>query len=64
LGIPRNTVDRWYRNRSVTGFPAKAGRIGSADYWFEDEFLASSVTRRVLASGPAPSSSRNCSSSP
>jgi hypothetical protein len=37
--FPRSTVERWYRNRSVTGFPAKAGRIGSADYWFEDEFF-------------------------
>jgi hypothetical protein len=38
-GIPRTTVDGWYRDRVRTGFPEKAARIGRTDYWYEDEWL-------------------------
>jgi len=40
LGIGRSTLEGWYRKRAVTGHPDKAGRIGRADYWFADEWLA------------------------
>jgi hypothetical protein len=36
-GVPRTTVDGWYRDRARTGHPEKAGRIGATDYWYEDE---------------------------
>jgi hypothetical protein len=39
-GVPRSTVDGWYRDRATTGHPEKAGRIGRTDYWFEDEWTA------------------------
>jgi hypothetical protein len=39
-GVPRTTVDGWYRDRARTGHPAKAGRIGRTDYWYEDEWTA------------------------
>lgn len=39
-GIPRTTVDGWYRDRIRTGHPQKAGRIGRTDYWYEDEWTA------------------------
>jgi hypothetical protein len=39
-GAPRTTVDGWYRDRSRTGHPEKAGRIGRTDYWYEDEWTA------------------------
>lgn len=39
-GVPRTTVDGWYRERARTGYPEKAGRIGRTDYWFEDEWTA------------------------
>ena len=39
-GIGRSTLEGWYRNRAVTGHPDKAGRIGRADYWYADEWLA------------------------
>jgi hypothetical protein len=39
-GIPRTTVNGWYRNRARTGHPEKAGRIGLTDYWYEDEWTA------------------------
>jgi hypothetical protein len=39
-GIPRTTVNGWYRDRASTGHPEKAGRIGRTDYWFEDDWLA------------------------
>ena len=39
-GIPRTTVDGWYRDRARTGHPEKAGRIGRTDYWYEDEWTA------------------------
>jgi hypothetical protein len=39
-GIPRTTVDAWYRDRATTGHPEKAGRIGRTDYWYEDEWTA------------------------
>ena len=39
-GIPRSTVDGWYRDRTRTGHPEKAGRIGRTDYWYEDEWIA------------------------
>jgi len=39
-GVPRNTVDGWYRNRDRTGHPEKAGRVGRTDYWYEDEWTA------------------------
>ena len=40
LGIGRSTLEGWYRKRAVTGHPEKAGRIGRADYWYADEWLA------------------------
>jgi len=40
LGIGRSTLEGWYRKRAVTGHPDKAGRIGRADYWYADEWLA------------------------
>lgn len=39
-GVPRSTVDGWYRDRARTGHPEKAGRIGRTDYWYEDEWTA------------------------
>ena len=39
-GVPRTTVDGWYRDRARTGYPEKAGRIGRTDYWYEDEWTA------------------------
>jgi hypothetical protein len=39
-GVPKTTVNGWYRNRARTGHPEKAGRIGRADYWYEDEWTA------------------------
>jgi hypothetical protein len=39
-GVPRTTVNGWYRERARTGHPEKAGRIGQTDYWFEDEWTA------------------------
>jgi hypothetical protein len=39
-GVPRTTVDGWYRERARTGHPEKAGRIGRTDYWYEDEWTA------------------------
>jgi hypothetical protein len=39
-GVPRTTIDGWYRNRARTGHPEKAGRIGRTDYWYEDEWTA------------------------
>ena len=39
-GVPRTTVNGWYRDRARTEFPEKAGRIGRTDYWFEDEWAA------------------------
>ena len=39
-GVPPTTVSRWYRDRSETGHPEKAGRIGQTDYWYEDEWTA------------------------
>jgi hypothetical protein len=39
-GVGRSTVDGWYRNRAVNGYPEKAGRIGRTDYWYEDEWTA------------------------
>jgi hypothetical protein len=39
-GVPRTTVDAWYRDRARTGHPGKAGRIGRTDYWYEDEWTA------------------------
>jgi hypothetical protein len=38
-GVPPSTADFWYRNRSRTGHPDKAGRIGRTDYWYEDEWV-------------------------
>jgi hypothetical protein len=38
--VPRTTVNGWYRNRTRTGHPEKAGRIGLTDYWYEDEWTA------------------------
>jgi hypothetical protein len=37
-GVPRTTVNGWYRERARTGHPEKAGRIGRTDYWYEDEW--------------------------
>jgi hypothetical protein len=37
-GVPRTTVDGWYRERARTGHPEKAGRFGRTDYWYEDEW--------------------------
>ena len=39
-GVPKSTVDAWYRDRARTGHPEKAGRIGRTDYWYEDEWTA------------------------
>jgi len=39
-GVPPTTASNWYRNRAKTGHPEKAGRIGQADYWYEDEWDA------------------------
>jgi hypothetical protein len=39
-GVPRTTVDGWYRDRARTGYPEKAGRVGRTDYWYEDEWTA------------------------
>jgi len=39
-GVPRTTVNGWYRDRARTGHPEKAGRIGQVDYWYEDEWTA------------------------
>src|ERR1700751_2698146 len=39
-GVPKATVNGWYRDRARTGHPEKAGRIGRADYWYEDEGTA------------------------
>ena len=39
-GIPRTTINGWYRERARTGHPEKAGRIGRTDYWYEDEWTA------------------------
>ncbi len=39
-GVPPGTVNGWYRDRARTGHPEKAGRIGRADYWYEDEWTA------------------------
>jgi hypothetical protein len=39
-GVPPSTAAIWYRDRSVTGHPEKAGRIGRTDYWYEDEWTA------------------------
>ena len=37
-GVPPSTASTWYRDRATTGHPEKAGRIGRADYWYEDEW--------------------------
>jgi hypothetical protein len=39
-GVPRTTIDGWYRDRARTGHPEKAARIGRTDYWYEDEWTA------------------------
>ena len=39
-GVPASTVIGWYRNRSRTGHPEKAGRIGRTDYWYDDDWTA------------------------
>jgi hypothetical protein len=39
-GVPKTTVNGWYRERTRTGHPEKAGRIGRTDYWYEDEWTA------------------------
>ncbi len=39
-GVPRTTINGWYRERARTGHPEKAGRIGRVDYWYEDEWTA------------------------
>jgi hypothetical protein len=39
-GVPKTTVNGWYRERARTGHPEKAGRIGRTDYWYEDEWTA------------------------
>jgi hypothetical protein len=39
-GVPKSTVDGWYRNRARTGHPEKAGRIGRIDYWYDNEWTA------------------------
>jgi hypothetical protein len=39
-GVPRTTIDGWYRDRARAGYPEKAGRVGRTDYWFEDEWTA------------------------
>jgi hypothetical protein len=37
-GVPKTTVNGWYRDRVRTGHPEKADRIGRTDYWYEDEW--------------------------
>jgi hypothetical protein len=39
-GVPKTTVNGWYRSRARNGHPEKAGRIGRTDYWYEDEWTA------------------------
>jgi len=39
-GVPKSTVDGWYRDRARTGHPEKAGRVGRTDYWYADEWTA------------------------
>lgn len=39
-GVSRQSLYLWIRDRAVNGYPEKAGRIGSTDYWFEDEWAA------------------------
>ena len=39
-GVPKTTVNGWYRDRARTGHPEKAGRVGRTDYWYEDEWTA------------------------
>jgi hypothetical protein len=39
-GVPRTTVDGWYRDRGRTGYPEKAGRVGRTDSGSEDEWTA------------------------
>jgi len=39
-GVPKSTVNGWYRDRARTGHPEKAGRVGRTDYWYEDEWTA------------------------
>lgn len=39
-GVPVTTMYGWYRDRTRTGHPEKAGRIGRTDYWYEDEWTA------------------------
>lgn len=39
-GVPRTTLNGWYRDRARNGFPGKAGRIGRTDYWYDDEWTA------------------------
>ena len=39
-GVPKSTVDGWYRDRARTGHPEKAGRIGRTVYWYDDEWTA------------------------
>jgi hypothetical protein len=39
-GVPKSTVNGWYRDRARSGHPEKAGRIGRTDYWYEDEWTA------------------------
>ena len=39
-GVPPTTASNWYRNRAKTCHPEKAGRIGQADFWYEDEWDA------------------------
>ncbi len=39
-GVPKSTVDGWYRDRARTGHPEKAGKIGRTDYWYDDEWTA------------------------
>jgi hypothetical protein len=39
-GVPKTTVNGWYRDRARTRHPEKAGRIGRTDYWYEDEWTA------------------------
>jgi hypothetical protein len=40
LGVSRQSLFRWYRNRAVTGYPEKAGQVGGTDVWYEDEWTA------------------------
>jgi integrase len=52
-GVPRTTVDGWYRDRARTGYPEKAGRIGRTDYWYEDEWTAWHEAQRARHKGKA-----------